>query len=284
MKRENFINLVLVIGVFVGIFFALFSSIQETNFLAREDWVAKVGDAKISKSKYLLQLEGLNSDRRGLLEDEDKAFVLERMIEEELLIQRAKDLGLLSTNTMVRGTIVQQMIYSIILENSLVAVEDTELKKFYEENKPFFTSADKLRVLQVYFSDDRPDSYQRALDVYKKLLEGQNLRGLVHLGDDSALQIPDTLMTLAKIREYIGPSLMQIAKEMQPGRFTSPKRVYGGYKILLLVDRMDALPPKFLLIRDKVKSEYLKRRDDKALRLYLENLKNWYDIERRLDL
>ena len=91
-------------------------------------------------------------------------------------------------------------------------------------------------------------------------------------------------MTLAKVREYVGPSLMQIAKGMQPGQFTPPKKVAGGYKIIYLIDRKDALPPDFFLIRDRVKSEYLKRKDDKTLRLYLENLKNWYEIERNLDI
>ena len=283
MKKKNFTNLLLVIGVLVGIFLAIFSSIKETNFQIEEDWVAKIGDAKISRTKYLLQLEGLASDSKDSLDNKDKAFVLERMIEEELLVQRAKDLGLLSTNTIVRGTIVQQMINLIISENFLATIEESELQNFYEENKSFFTRADKLRVRQVYYSDKKKDSYKRSLDVYRKLEEGLDPKELIRYGDDSPLQVPDTLMTLAKVREYIGPSLMQIAKGMQPGQFTSPKKVAGGYKIIYLIDRKDALPPDFFLIRDRVKSEYLKRKDNKTLRLYLENLKNWYEIERNLD-
>tara|TARA_B100001765_G_C19495760_1_gene336471 strand:- start:371 stop:1225 length:855 start_codon:yes stop_codon:yes gene_type:complete len=284
MKKKNFTDLVLVVGVIAGIFLAIFSSIKETNFQIEEDWVARVGDAKISKTKYFLQLEGLALDSKDSLDNKDKAFVLERMIEEELLVQRAKDLGLLSTNTIVRGTIVQQMINLIISENSLVTIKESELQKFYEENKSFFTRADKLRVRQVYFSDKKKDSYKRSLDVYRKLEEGLDLKELIRYGDDSPLQVPDTLMTLAKVREYVGPSLMQIAKGMQPGQFTPPKKVAGGYKIIYLIDRKDALPPDFFLIRDRVKSEYLKRKDDKTLRLYLENLKNWYEIERNLDI
>ena len=283
MKNENLINLFLVIGVLTGVFFAIFSSIKETNFEFEEDWVAKVGEAKISRSKYLLQLEGFATERRDPLDYKEKAFVLERMIEEEVLIQRSKDLGMLSTNTMVRGAIVQQMINSIISENSLITIQESDLIDFFEENKPFFISADRLRIRQVYFSDSKQDSYKRALDLYEQLVGGLNPNELNKFGDDSALQIPDTLMTLTKVREYIGPSLMNIAKEMQPGQFSSPKKVYGGYKIIYLIDKKDAPVPEFLLIRERVKSEYMKRRDDKALRLYLENLKNWYDIERNLD-
>ena len=101
MNRERLINTLLVLGVFIGISLALFSSIRDTNFDDNRDWAARVGGTEISREKYLLQLDGLNSDKRAPLNKEDKAFVLERMIEEELLIQRAKDLGLFSTNTMI---------------------------------------------------------------------------------------------------------------------------------------------------------------------------------------
>ena len=58
----------------------------------------------------------------------------------------------------------------------------------------------------------------------------------------------------------------------------------GGYKIIYLIERRDALPPEFNQIKDRVKSEYQKRKDDQALRNYLDNLKNWYEIERNLEI
>ena len=75
MKKKNFTDLVLVVGVIAGIFLAIFSSIKETNFQIEEDWVARVGDAKISKTKYFLQLEGLALDSKDSLDNKDKAFV-----------------------------------------------------------------------------------------------------------------------------------------------------------------------------------------------------------------
>ena len=280
MSKERLINMLLVAGVLIGISIAIFSSIKETNFDSDREWVARVGDAEISRAKYLLQLEGLNADKRVSLKEDDKAFVLERMIEEELLIQRAKDLGMFSTNTMIRGTIVQQMINMIISENSLDVISTSDLKDFYEKNKGFFTNADRLRLKQIYFSNEKEGSLERSQQVYNELLEGKDIDNLKIQGNKTALEIPDTLMSLAKVREYIGPSLMQIAKELKPLQFTSPKKVIGGYKIIYLVDRRDALPPDFNEIKDRVKSEYKKRRDDQALRDYLDKLKNWYEVER----
>ena len=284
MNKERLINTLLVLGVFIGISLALFSSIRDTNFDDSRDWAARVGGAEISKEKYLLQLDGLNSDKRVPLNKEDKAFVLERMIEEELLIQRAKDLGLFSTNTMIRGTIVQQMINMVISENSLDIVSNSELESFYKENKGFFTNADRLRLKQIYFSEEKGTALERAENFYLELIQGKKADQIDAEGDKSALEIPDTLMTLAKVREYIGPSLMQVAKMLQPGEFTSPKKVIGGYKIIILLERRDASPPKFEFIRERVKSEYQKRKDDQALRDYLNKLKKRYEIDRNSEI
>ena len=281
MNKDKALNILLVLGVFVGISLAIFSSIQDTNFEVDNNWVARVGDIEISREKYLLQLEGLNLDKRAPLKEEDRAFVLERMIEEELLIQRAKDLGMFSTNTMIRGAIVQQMINMIISENSLDIVSTSQLKEFYEANKGFFTSADRLRLKQIYFSDEKGGALERAQNAYLYLVQGNNLDVIDSKSDESALEVPNTLMTLSKVREYIGPSLMQLAKMLKPGEFTSPKKVIGGYKIIVLLERRDASPPDFKEIRDRVKSEYQKRKDDEAIRDYLNKLKKWYEIDRQ---
>ena len=284
MNKRSLINFSLVIGAFLGITLALFSSINETNFDNSDRWVATVGEVEISREKYLLQLNGLNLDKSMPLNQEDKDFVLERMIEEELLIQRAKDLGMFSSNTMIRGTIIQQMINLVISENSLEIISKEELELFYEANKGFFTSADRLRVKQIFFSNKNGASEDKAKKAYSDLLEGKEIEEIVKRADNSALDIPDTLMTLAKVREYIGPSLMQVAKSLKVGEFTSPKKVIGGHKIIFLLERTDTQPPEFELVRDWVKSEYKKRRDDKALRDYLEKLKKRYEVNRHSEI
>jgi len=101
-------------------------------------------------------------------------------------------------------------------------------------------------------------------------------------GSKSALRIPDTLMNLSKVREYIGPSLMREAQLLKPGQFSEPKKVTGGFKIIYLVDKEDAAQPEYSNIRSTVLSEFSKRRDDQSLRKYLDNLKKWYDVTRNL--
>ena len=287
MGNKNFINFILVLGIFIGISLASISLIKRVNFEIAGDWVANIEGAKITKEKYLLQLEGLRSDKRSPLTQKDKEFVLERMIEEELLIKRAQDMGMLRTNPMARGTLVQQMINQIISDNDMVEVSEVELNKFFIKNIGFFTNANRLRVKQIYFQDQEDGSvasFQKATQAFDTLLSGGTYDEAAFLGTQTALQVPDTLMTLSKVREYLGPSLMLIAGKLEPGEFTTPKRVSGGYKIVYLVDKENSKPPELSDIKNQVLSEFKKRRDDQSLRNYLEDLKSWYDISRNLDV
>ena len=283
MDRNKIHTIILISGLVLGVAMASYSLIEESN-ISGYAYAAKIEDTSIPMDKYLQQLEGLAKDKRSPISQKDKEYVLERMIEEELLIKRAIDLGMLNSNPIARGTIVQQMIKTIISENDRYEITKTELEKFYNENKGFFAKSTRLRLQQIYFSDQEfgQFSLSQARKAYDLLEKGENLNEIFSLGSDSALRIPNTLMTLTKVREYIGPSLMNEAKKLDPGSYTEPLKVSGGYKIIVLLEKELAKETELEDIRDVVAAEYRKRMDDSSLRKYLENLKNWYDISRNL--
>ncbi len=274
---------ILGIGLIIGILLAALAIVEKNN-ITDQNWAAKIEDQLIPYERYQMQLEGLAKDKRSPLTNRDKEYVLERMIEEELLIKRAIDLGMLENNPMARGTIVQQMIKNIVTEGSRTEPQENELIEFFQENIGFFTKANRLRVRQIYFSkDDFGDEVvEKAKDAFIRLNKGENFEKVALSGSKSALKIPDTLMNLSKVREYIGPSLMREAQLLKPGYSSAPNKVSGGYKIIYLVDREDATQPEYSNIRNTVLSEFLKRRDDQSLRKYLDNLKNWYDVTRNI--
>ena len=283
MDKSRFYSFVLFAGILLGALMAAYSVIEKSN-ISDYKWAAKIEDTFIPMEKYLTQLDGLSKDKRSPLTQKDKEYVLERMIEEELLIKRAIDLGMLNDNPMARGTIVQQMIKTIIAENARYEISDSELESFFQENSGFFTKSSRLRIQQIYFSNEqlKDDSLVVAKKAYDLLKRGDDFESVSKLGSPSALKIPNSLMTLSKVREYIGPSLMNLAKELEINSFTSPIEVSGGYKIIYLIDKKMASPPQFNDIKASVSSEFLKRKDDQSLRSYLENLKKWYDVSRNL--
>ena len=281
--NERWQNILLLSGLIIGAVLAANSIVRESN-LIEKDWVASVGDVYISKEKYYSQLEGLARDKRNSITIKDKYYVLERMIEEELLIIRAKELGLLENNQIVRGSIIQQMIKLIISENYLESIEEEKLKKFYQDNIGFFSSASRLRLQQIYFSDSIGNSKQRSEEAYKKLKKGSTFQEISLAADNSALTIPNSMMNLSKVREYIGPTLMNIANRLESGEFSTPMKVAVGYKIIFLFDKEFSKPEEFESIKLKVLKEYQRRQDDESLREYLDDLKGWYEIKRIKEL
>ena len=266
MDKNRFYSFVLFAGILIGALMAAYSVIEKSN-ISDYKWAAKIEDTSIPMEKYLTQLDGLSKDKRSPLTQKDKEYVLERMIEEELLIKRAIDLGMLNDNPMARGTIVQQMIKTIIAENARYEISDSELESFFQENSGFFTKSSRLRIQQIYFSNEqlKDDSLIVAKKAYDLLKRGDDFESVSKLGSPSALKIPNSLMTLSKVREYIGPSLMNLARELEINSFTSPIEVSGGYKIIYLIDKEMASPPKFNDIKASVSSEFLNRKDDKSL-------------------
>ena len=283
MNKSKAYTSILFIGLTLGALMAGFSVIQKSN-IVNYQWAAKIEDTSIPMERYLVQLEGLAKDKRSPMTQSDKEYVLERMIEEELLIKRALDLGMLDNNPMARGTIVQQMIKTIISENQRYEVTEEELKEFFVQNTGFFTKSSRLRIRQIYFSEEdfKELTFEESYKAYDLLLEGKSFDEVSKFGSISALRIPNSLMTLSKVREYVGPSIMNIASSLAPGSFTQPIKVSGGYKIIYLLEKELADKPTFNRIKDSVLAEFLKRRDDNSLREYLDNLKNWYDISRNL--
>ncbi len=280
MDKKRY-TLILLFGMIFGAVLAAISIVEESS-VSNYQWAAKIEDTIIPMDKYLMQLEGLAKDKRSPLTQSDEMYVLERMIEEELLIKRAIDLGMLENNPMARGTIVQQMIKTIISENDRYEIPEQDLINFFEENIGFFTKSQRLRLQQIYFSNEEfsNSSQKKAREAYEMLIDGEAFSNVSNLGSKSALRIPNTLMTLSKVREYIGPSLMNLARNLEAGSFSEPVAVSGGYKIIYLFEKELIEPPSFRNIEDSVRAEYSKRMDDKSLRDYLENLKNWYDISR----
>ena len=120
---------ILGIGLIVGTLLAALAVVEKNN-ITDQNWAAKIEDQLIPYERYQMQLEGLAKDKRSPLTNRDKEYVLERMIEEELLIKRAIDLGMLENNPMARGTIVQQMIKNIFTEGSRIEPQENEIIEF----------------------------------------------------------------------------------------------------------------------------------------------------------
>jgi len=240
--------------------------------------VARVGDVLIRFEDYERLVAGLESDRREPVDAKLRRHVLERMIDEELLVQRAVELGLVDIDRRVRANLTSSMIQSIVDDAEETEPSERALRDFYEEHADFFTSPGRLHVRQIFFrgrSAERGSGEQRATAALAALADGASFESVrEEHGDDEISPLPDVLHPALKLREYIGPTALRRALELETGATSDPVRSGTGVHLLQLVDREPARTPPFDTIEEQVRNEWRRRQGDRALRAYLDGLRD----------
>lgn len=78
--------------------------------------VARVNDTDIQLLEYRRALRLFASEKRDPLRDHDRRLVLERMVEEELLVQHGVASGLVRSDRGVRTAVIQSMLTGLLVD------------------------------------------------------------------------------------------------------------------------------------------------------------------------
>lgn len=281
----------LALGAGLGLLFATVGILESAPGRGGvpEGAAAVVNGTVIRDLRYQSALEALARDSRDPLTDRDRQHVLDRLIEEELLVQRAVDLGLDRTDPVVRNTLVSAMIETIVAGVGQTEPEADAVEAFYEANREFFARTDRYWVRQLRFPVKRaPDgttneaeARAKAEEGARRLREGDPLTVLAReLGSGGVLPLPDGYLPAAKLREYLGPTPALRATAMQTGEVSEPIRGGSAYHVLQMVERVTSPPLPLVEVETQVRAEMRRRAGDESLRSYLEQLRE--DAEVRL--
>ena len=267
------IHPLIVLGGIISILIIGSSFIKEID-VSQLNWVAKIDERAISKERYETYLESIAQSRKTGLIDSDPENILERMIDEELLIQRGIDLGLIENDSEIRSIIIQKMISSIISDTNDLTVSQTDLEKFYSLNKDLFTPSPKLHLIKLSFNASNKDHAIKARDF---LIEGDLVKAR-SLAENEVISLPNTLLPAMKIREYIGPLLTQTALALEEGAVSELIELDKQFHILISIRKIISSAPPLSEISSEVESEYIRFKCEEMLDEYLEDLRNWYDV------
>ena len=104
----------LIAGAVTGLLIAAAGLVENRNIQKSDPLpagnIARVGDTLIPIGRYRALLDDLSADKRNALTEEDREFALDRLIDEELLIQRGLELGLASNAPAVRKALASMTI------------------------------------------------------------------------------------------------------------------------------------------------------------------------------
>jgi parvulin-like peptidyl-prolyl isomerase len=245
--------------------------------------VASVNGEILRADEYQRALEALASDRREPLGPEERRHVLDRLLDEELLVQRGLELGLARHDRRVRGDIVAAVIQSIVAQSESDPPDETEVERFYQEQRGYFARSGRLRVRRLFVrpgpEGDGQSARARAEWAAEGLAAGEPFERMVaELGDEPVAPLPDALLPAQKLREYLGPSATRRAMSLEVGGVSEPLASGSGWQVLQLVDREVGFVPPLAELREEVRAELLRRRGDTALRDYLDALRERADL------
>lgn len=289
MQRDRRALWLLGLGAAIGLSAAAGSLLVGKQARVRElssETVATVNGVPIRTSHFLRALEGLASDRREPLSEADRLHVLDRLIEEELLVQHALDLGLAQRDRRTRSYLVSSVLDSIVAETAGFSASPSELSAFYAENGDYFARPGRLRVQQVFISlrpsaeaEEVEAAQARADAAVKRLRAGADLAQVQReFGDREIAGVPDAPLPPVKLREYLGPSLLKIAQTLESGEISDPVRSPQGLHVLWMIEKTEAQYPPLFEMEAEVRAEMKRRAGDQALRRNLDDLRAQADV------
>lgn len=267
-----------VAGALGGVALAVAGVVRAPDRPMAEGAVALVNDVPVSRAEFMRSLDALASDRRRPLGAADRRFVLERMIDEELLVQRGLELGLARHDRKVRGDLVAAMLAAVASEARAAAVDESTLRRFYEARRERFAESVRLRLRQVFVDvppgADDGERRRRAEEAAAAWRAGVPLDTVrARFGDPEPVPLPDTPLPPAKLRDYLGPTAARTALTLPPGAVSDPIRAAAGWHVLSVVEHAPGGAPPFESIREQVEAAWRRHAAEKAVRAYLRELR-----------
>ncbi len=245
--------------------------------------VARINGELVRADDFERALAGLASDRRSGIDDTQRRQLLDRLIEEELLVQRGLELGLARHDRKVRGDLSAAVIASVVAEYEDLQPTDAELQAFYDEHADFFVRPGRLRLRQIFCRATGPaddaQAIERAREVVRRLRAGEAFATVrAALGDRELSPLPDAPLPVPKLVEYLGPTTAQAALALAAGETSEPVRSSTGYHVLQLLERQADARPPLAEVKSQIVTEFRRRAGEKALRAYLDELRSRAEI------
>jgi hypothetical protein len=243
-------------SIALGTTIALFSIIDTNkNYVKLPNHVlAIVNDVVIEKNKLDIVLDLMAQDKKERLTKKDQALAIERIIEEELLVQYAYSNGLLNADENIRKTIIRSVIDTVV--DQVIAIKPNEqvLKDFYLSNQPIFTLGEEVKI--IVLSIKSLDDANNIIRIWK---ETKNESLLLIKDTIRQSTIPNDFIPSITLPRLIGPKLAKVVDRLELYSISKPIENYSDYSVVILKDRKNKKTPDYKNIKQTVLQEYKRR-------------------------
>ena len=266
----------LLLASIIGTLLAIYSIMDSNkNYSSLPDNVAAVVNDKIIPSeRYQTVIQLIKNDKRDDLTDIDRKMALERIIEEELLVQYAYQNGFLEADDLLRKSIVRSVVDSIAEQSISVIPNEKTLRDFYQDNLPLFTVDEQFRI--VILSSQNGSDINAGKVIWQDSYDIPLLMN--EIGSIKKLELSSGFISKYRLGTLIGPLLRDVVLSLKLGETSEPLETIYGYSIVTLIDKKGRVIPDFKEINEIVLQEYKRRQRETILNDLLSDLKRQSDI------
>jgi hypothetical protein len=230
--------------------------------------LARVNDQLITRDNYDRALSRFGSNSTS---DNDNAWVLQRLIDDELLVQRGLELGMAESDGAVRNAIIDPLIASVTAEADAASPADAELQQYLADNADRFSYTASLSVAAWQTIDEAvAQSFITALRTDGNAPTSDSIGPIPGL--------PPGLMPVELLRDYLGPGIAAAAADMPAGTSAVFAR-RGRWLVVQVLEKQSAVVTDLGTIRNRVLLDYRRSLADRILREYLDDLRRRADVD-----
>jgi hypothetical protein len=219
---------------------------------------------------------------RGHLELDaaQESRILDRLIDEELLLQRGLALGIERNEPSARRAIVSAVIDGITSADAREP-DRAALEAFYRENGARWTRPGDVLVEMAWVPKDAPDAEARAAEMVRRAGAGESLDVInAELGAPIEPPLPKDRVSPEVLRDRVGDVVVQALLALPPGETSEPVRAFDGLWVVRLLARDPDVQPPLDAVYEPVRQAWLEREHEERLVRELAVLREQATIER----
>ena len=203
--------------------------------------------------------------------------LLEEHVREEILVREAKRLRLGEGDAIVRRRLVQKLAF---LTDDLAigeAVDEAELRRYFEDNRERFETPAVVTFSHIYFSpEQRADARADA----ERALAALDAEAWRSAGDPFMLGRTYAYASLERVRKDFGDAFAAaVASLPAEGAWRGPLRSVYGQHLVRVDANTPARSPDYAAAKQRVVAEFDAERRAAANRKYFEELRARYTVE-----
>jgi len=249
------------------------------------DTVAFVNRRPISQEAFRTAAGRLAGESVGALQGPERDALLDFLIDEELLVQRAVELGLVRSDRSIRSALVMAVIDHVVAEVLSEEPSKDDLRSYFASHVAVFTRPARWHVRDLFFEADGSSTaaLSRARVAAEAIRSGMAFDEARARHGARGGELPDGPVPVRLLLRHLGPTLTGLVQGMPSGAVSEPIESHTGVHVVRVVAVQPEELPPFESIEEVVRREYLRRARDTALDERLASLQARAEIVRASD-